>query len=235
MRFLPGMELSCVFDRRDVHVLAYGFDPVSPVIAAFLLEQREHRVQRVCEMGDRLAELGVPVDVGPIVGLAQSVGQASVGRPQLALALVDAGHVRSVIEAFDQYLREGGPAYVPLRPVSPLDAVQMVRRARGVTSLAHPGLLKRDDLVPQLVEAGLVALEAWHSDHDAATTAHYLAMAARLDLGVTGGSDFHGERVGRSRRLGEVQLPGPVFEDFLDRAEMAGAANLPGRPSRPMV
>jgi hypothetical protein len=149
--------------------------------------------------------------------------------------MVDAGHVRSVIEAFDQYLREGGPAYVPHRPVSPLDAVQMVRRARGVTSLAHPGLLKRDDLVPQLVEAGLVALEAWHSDHDAATTAHYLAMAARLDLGVTGGSDFHGERVGRSRRLGEVQLPGPVFEDFLDRAEMAGAANLPGRPSRPMV
>jgi hypothetical protein len=108
----------------------------------------------------------------------------------------------------------------------------MVRRARGVTSLAHPGLLGRDEIIPQLAEAGLLALEAWHSDHDAAATAHYVALAARLGLGVTGGSDFHGERTGRSRRLGELALPGPVFEDFLERAGAAGAANLPVWPPR---
>jgi hypothetical protein len=233
MRFLPGIELSCVSGGRDVHVLAYGFAGDSSTIAAFLRDQREHRVQRVFEMADRLAALGLPVDVGPVVALARSSGQASVGRPQLALALVDAGHVPSVAEAFDRYLHEGGPAYVPHRPVSPLEAVDMVRRARGVTSLAHPGLLGRDEIIPQLVEAGLLALEAWHSDHDEATTARYAALAARLGLGVTGGSDFHGERVGRSRRLGEITLPEGVFEDFLERAGAAGAMNLPGRHSRP--
>jgi len=231
--FLPGMELSCVFDGRDVHVLAYGFEPDSPVIAAFVHERREQRVQRLVEMADRLAALGVPVDAGPVVALARSAGQPSVGRPQLAIALVDAGHVVSVIDAFDRYLCEGGPAYVPHRPVSPMEAVDMVRRARGVTSLAHPGLLVRDDIIPRLAEAGLLAIEAWHSDHAAATTAHYVGLAARLDLGVTGGSDFHGERVGRSRRLGEVALPGPLFEDFLERADAAGAANLPDLRERP--
>ena len=228
--FVSGIEISTVLDGRDVHVLAYGFDPAAPRLLEFLRAQRDDRKRRVVEMGERLASLGVPVDVEPILQAAVGAGECSVGRPQVALALVEAGHVPSVIEAFEQYLFEGGPAYVPRCTVSPAEAVTLVSRAGGVTCLAHPGLLGRDDVIPGLAGAGLFGLEAWHTDHDAATTARYVALAARLDLAVSGGSDFHG--AGRHRNLGEVTLPEALYRDLVTRAADRGVANLPAWPVR---
>ena len=230
MGFVTGIEISTVLDGRDVHLLGYGFAPGDPMLAGFLREQRDDRVRRVVDMGERLAALGAPIDVEPILNVARAGGDCSVGRPQIARALIDAGHVSNALEAFDRFLFEGGPAYVPRRSASPHDVIALVRRAGGLTSLAHPALTQRDDAIPGLAAAGLFALEAWHTDHDAEATARYVSMAAQLDLALSGGSDFHG--AARHRRLGTVVLPSSAYGELVARAAGAGVLNLPRDPAR---
>ena len=200
-----------------MHVLGYFIDTASAALRAFLDRQRTDRLRRVAEMGDRLSALGCAIDVTPILG-AGARGQ-SVGRPQIAAALVQAGHVRTPDEAFERYLAFGGAAYVPRAGAAPADVVSLVHDAGGIASLAHPGVTVLDHLIAPLAAAGLDAIEAGHSDHDAATEARYRALAADLGLLVTGGSDFHGERGHRTSRLGVVSLPAEDFEKLSRAAD----------------
>ena len=201
-------------DGRDVHVLGYFIDIASPQLRDFLARQRRDRLRRVHEMGERLAALGVPVDVAPIA--ADAARGRSVGRPQVADALLSAGHVTTRNEAFDRFLQSGGPAYVPRHGAPPHEVIEIIHGAGGLASLAHPGVSRRDDLLPALVDAGLDALEARHSDHDAATEARYRELARQMKILVTGGSDFHGGDAGhRVSTLGQVTLPREDFEALL--------------------
>ena len=140
----------------------------------------------------------------------------------VARALVRAGHAADMRQAFDELIGEGKPAYVARVGPRPSEVVQIVAEAGGVASLAHPGLLRRDDLIPHLVDAGLPALEAFHSEHDPATTEHYLALADRYGLAVSGGSDYHGEPVRRRSAFGKVGLPAEHFERLSARAAKKG-------------
>jgi len=141
----------------------------------------------------------------------------SLGRPLIAQALVNAGHVADAREAFDQLIGEGKPAFVPRRGAPPADVIDVIGRARGLASLAHPGLLKRDDWIPGMVTAGLAALEAFHSEHDASATAHYLALADRHGILVSGGSDYHGEEKRRRAAFGTIGLPHDRFQRLTAR------------------
>src|SRR6185295_1757262 len=167
------------------------------------------------EMGDRLEALGCPVDVAPI--LESAARGRSVGRPQIAAALLAKGYVATRDEAFDRFLEHGGPAYVARRGAAPSEVVAIVHEAGGVASLAHPGVLRRDELIARLAAAGLDGLEALHSDHDEVTEARYRALARDLDLLVTGGSDFHGDVQHRATRFGELSLSSAEL-DALRRA-----------------
>lgn len=209
VRVISGIEITAVADGRDVHILAYFLDEHSPALAAFLEQQRSLRVDRVREIGSRLAALGAPVDVDRILVPAARHPGRSVGRPLLARALVEAGHVTTMQEAFDRFLASGQPAFVPRTGRSPATVVRIVHEAGGIASFAHPGVTKRDDLLETLAGKGLDALEAFHSEHDRETEARYVAMAARLGLAVSGGSDYHGEVEGGygRRRLGGATLP----------------------------
>jgi len=196
---------------RDVHMLGYFIDTRSPRLVEFLIRQRGDRLRRVNEIGERLAGLGAPVDLTPIA--AAAARGRSVGRPLIADALMAAGHVSSRDEAFDRYLEAGGPAFVPRRGAAPDEVIALIHDAGGLASLAHPGVTRRDDLLPALVASGLDAIEARHSDHDAATEARYRALARDLGVLVTGGSDFHGSDAGhRVSALGQVTLPVEDFE-----------------------
>jgi 3',5'-nucleoside bisphosphate phosphatase len=215
LELVPGIEISAVAGGRDVHMLGYFIDIGSAPLGDFLARQRRDRLRRVREMGERLAALGAPVDVAPIA--ADAARGRSVGRPQIADALVSAGHVRTRNEAFDRFLQSGGPAYVPRQGASPEEVIRIVHDAGGLASLAHPGVSRRDDLLPALADAGLDALEARHSDHDAATEARYRALARDLGILVTGGSDFHGGNAGhRVSALGQVTLPREDFEALVE-------------------
>ena len=224
IRVVPGIEITAVDNARDIHVLAYFIDHRSPALAAFLDRQRALRVGRVREIGVKLAALGVPLDVEKILGPSIDHPGTSVGRPQLARALVAAGHVESVQEAFDRLLANGQPAFVPRTGIGPADVIRIVHEAGGIASMAHPGVTKRDDLIGPLAAAGLDAIEVYHSDHDHEAEREYIRVADRFALGVSGGSDFHGdsstapERARRST-LGVVHLPAAAFADLESRAK----------------
>jgi predicted metal-dependent phosphoesterase TrpH len=216
MRVIVGTEVTAVHAEKDVHVLGYFVDPDSPDLLAFLAEQRDARVERVHAMGRRLAALGCPIDVDALLAPFARSGRA-VGRPAVAKALIAAGHVASIGEAFDRFIGPDAGAFVPRRGASPEDVVGVIHHAGGLASIAHPGPSARDHLIPPMVEAGLDAIEAYHTDHDAETVARYVTMARACGLAVSGGSDFHGE--GRHPRptLGIVTLPPEELERLVER------------------
>jgi predicted metal-dependent phosphoesterase TrpH len=216
LRFLPGIEITAIENNGDVHMLAYGFDPASPRLLAFLREQRAARITRARGMAERLATLKMPIDVEALIGSSAEEGRA-VGRPQLARALVAGGYAVSVNEAFELWLGSGRLAYMPRTGATPVEVIELITEVGGIVSLAHPGATKRDDLIPGLAARGLCALEAWHSDHDEAVTARYLALAEALGLAATGGSDFHGDLPDRSARLGRSVMPAGAFDRLIAR------------------
>lgn len=221
LELIPGIEISAVADGRDVHMLGYFMDPDSPVLGAFLERQRAERLRRVAEIGQRLAALGCPVDVDAV--LASAAGGRTIGRPQLADALVRGGYVADRDEAFARYLEFGAPAFVARGGAAPAEVVDVVHEAGGLVSMAHPGVTRRDDLIPALVARGLDAIEARHSDHDEATEARYRELARELGILVTAGSDYHGERGRRAASLGSVVMPSADFEALCHAAGHARA------------
>ena len=190
---VPGIEITAVENGRDVHMLGYFFDPFEESLVQFLIRQRASRITRDAAMSVRLAQLGLPVDVQPLLDDARAHNNKSIGRPALARAMIAAGHVATTNEAFDRWLGQGRPAFVERVGPTPEQVIGTLHRAGGIASLAHPGRTKIDGRIAALREAGLDAIEAYHSDHDAAATDGYLALARGLDLLVTGGSDFHGD------------------------------------------
>jgi predicted metal-dependent phosphoesterase TrpH len=215
--FVPGIEITAVHEGRDVHVLGYFIDRHDVALNTFLEKQRADRVRRVAAIVDRLSDMGKPLNRSELVA-ARARGR-SLGRPLIARALVKAGHVADTRQAFDQLIGEGRPAFIPRTGPSPADVIGMIALAGGVSSLAHPGLLRRDDLIPAMIEAGLTAIEAFHSEHDAAATEHYLTLAARHGILVSGGSDYHGERERRRAAFGMVGLPADRFASLKAKAE----------------
>ena len=202
---VAGIEITAVLDGRDVHMLAYFIDVADAAFQRFLVSQRAARVARLEAIGERLAELGMPVQLEAALALGRLQSSVSVGRPQAARALVAAGHVKDMNQAFDRWLGTGRPAFVPRVGPPPVDVIAIVHAARGVVSIAHPGRTQIDDHLPGLRAAGLDAIEVYHSDHDEATTARYAAMAGELGVLVTGGSDFHDPA--SKLRPGSVTLP----------------------------
>ena len=218
MTVVPGIEITSVHRGKDVHMLAYCLPETAPGLKDLLASQRQQRVERAIEIADRLARLGAPIDVQPFIAAASAPGGKAIARPQIAQALITAGHVATVAEAFDRFLGEDSPAYVPHRGASPSEVVALITAGNGVASLAHPGYRPQDEIIPGLVEAGMQAIEAFHSSHDAVAQAHYLDVAKRHDLLVTGGSDYHGEGTRRAEFFGVLNLPLEHFEALMARA-----------------
>ena len=218
LEFVPGIEITANREGVDVHVLGYFFDHGSPDFLAFLSEQRKRRIDRARDMLTRLATLGLALDADAILEPAVDDAGISVGRPWIARALVAAGHVATPTEAFDRWLSRGRPAFVPRAAAAPEDVVARIHQAGGVASMAHPGVVERDAWIQDLAAQGLDALEAYHSDHDARTTARYVAVARGLGLAVTGGSDFHADTAHGPTTPGSVCLPREEYERLKRRA-----------------
>jgi predicted metal-dependent phosphoesterase TrpH len=214
---IAGIEITAVYDGRDVHMLAYFVDVGDAAFQRFLSSQRTSRIERLEAIGARLAEMGVPVRLEAALALARLQSSVSVGRPQAARAMVAAGHVKDAREAFDRWLGTGKPGFVPRVGPTPETVIEIVHAARGVVSMAHPGRTQIDDQLARLGEAGLDALEVYHSDHDEAAVTRYAAMAAEIGLLVTGGSDFHDPA--SALRPGSVTLPWPHWDRLLARRQ----------------
>lgn len=208
---ISGIEITALDDGRDLHILGYFLDPRNEALDRFLSAQRGARLARAHAIGDRLAALGMPIDLAPVVARAAADSRRSIGRPLIARAMVDAGYVRDTKEAFDRWLGTDCPAFVPRSGAAADAVVGIIHDAGGLASLAHPGKMRREPPVALLARAGLDAIEVFHPDHDAALVDRYQTVARELGLLVTGGSDFHGDPA-HGLEPGSVTLPAAEFE-----------------------
>jgi predicted metal-dependent phosphoesterase TrpH len=227
LTLVTGAELSCRVDGVSMHMLAYLFDPEEPALLAERELVRDDRVPRAKGMIAKLNELGVPVTWEQVKRIA---GDGSVGRPHVASALVELGVVPTVSDAFtDQWLADGGRAFVEKHETDPFEAIRLVKGAGGVTVFAHPAAAKRGRTVPrsaiaEMAAVGLDGIEVDHMDHDEDARTRLRGLAKDLGLLVTGSSDYHGSR--KTVALGEHTTDPEVYAEIARRA--TGASPVSG-------
>ena len=192
IEFIPGIEINTDVGGGEVHVLGYCIEYQRPAFQAILKVLRDARERRGQRMVELLNEQGVHVSWERVRHLAQG----SVGRPHVAKALLEAGYVSTIGEAFDTYIGTGKPAYVPRYKLSPKDAVRLINSANGLPVIAHPielpGLDELRNWLPDLVQAGMAGLETYYGPYSTAQEQALLALADQYSLIPTGGTDFHG-------------------------------------------
>ena len=194
IEIIPGIEVSSRHGETELHILGYFLDWQDPLLLPRLARLRTGRHERNSRIVEKLNNLGLTLTYEEVKARA---GSDSVGRPHIARVLMEKGYVQSAKEAFDRFLGEDKPAYVPRDLPEPAEAIAWIRAARGLPVLAHPTWVRESaeglsKLCERLKGAGLMGIEAHYSTHKPQQTADYLDMARRLDLLVTGGSDFHG-------------------------------------------
>ncbi|MET8771486.1 PHP domain-containing protein [Streptomyces sp. NPDC004658] len=227
LTLVTGAELSCRVDGVSMHLLAYLFDPEEPALLAERELVRDDRVPRAKGMVAKLNALGVPVTWEQVERIAAG---GSVGRPHVASALVELGVVPTVSDAFtEEWLADGGRAFVEKHETDPFEAIRLVKAAGGVCVFAHPAAAKRGRTVPEfriaeMAEAGLDGIEVDHMDHDADARDRLRGLAKELGLLVTGSSDYHGSR--KTVALGAWTTDPEVYGEITRRA--TGAFPVPG-------
>ncbi len=209
IRLVPGIELSTFLGAKEIHVLGHFVDPDHVSLRRFEDFLAGHRRDRMRQIVAKLDGLGVRIRIEDVERWS---GGKTLGRPHVARAVVAAGAVATVREAFDRYLGEGRPAYVGRFRLEVPEAVALVRGAGGTATIAHPvvsGLEERE--VERLREAGVDGLEVYHPDHEPGDREWLLRLANRIGLVPTAGSDFHGETISPDRHLGGVTMPAEAF------------------------
>ncbi|MEP7288542.1 MAG: PHP domain-containing protein [Chloroflexota bacterium] len=202
---LVGVELSSEGDQGDAHILGYLFDTDNLPLQNLLSELRGARVHRADRIVQKLSGLGIDVPLERVYALA---GSGAVGRPHVARAMVEAGFVGSLQEAFDKYLGDDGPAYVPHFNLTPEDAIRAVHAAGGIAVLAHPGRYEAyGKIIAGLLPLGLDGLEVFYPDHTPAIIEELRGIVRQHDLVMTVGSDFHRREGDGSARIGSVKTP----------------------------
>jgi len=217
LRLVPGIELSVTHHGKDLHVLGLFVNPTDGPLAELLESRRFDRISRVREILGKLRRLGVELTYEDVE--AQSVEDGSIGRPHVARALVAAGHANSIDHAFERWLGNKAPAYVPYPRLSAESGIAAVHAAGGITSLAHPGVDSADGELESLVELGLDAVECWHPGHSVQEQGHFHHRAQTLGILTTGGSDFHGAGGGHALTLGQPGCPPEAFAALEAKAE----------------
>lgn len=216
LEVIAGVEINTDVPGAEIHVLGYFLDPSHAELNTELARIREGRLSRARKMAEALTAMGAPVRFERILEIA---GDGAVGRPHVAQALLEAGHVRGFGEAFEKYIGRNSPAYVERTKFSPAEACALICRAGGVPSLAHPVFFDRygaikaafdlDQILPPMLEAGLTGIEVYYPGYDAITIERLLGVARRYGLLPTGGTDFHGVRANEPD-LGGIYVPRKV-------------------------
>lgn len=213
---IPATELSCGYDGADIHILAYAFNTFDERIDERLRRFREVRQRRGYAMVEKLRSLGYDISPERVEQLAAG---GAMGRPHVARALVERGYVASIGEAFDKLLGSGKPAYIEKARFSIDEAVALIHDAGGVLSIAHPTLYPdHERIVPELLDAGIDAIEIFHPNVDEENRERYRNLARFRGKFVTGGSDDHGSAK-EVETLGTVRVAETLIGPILERMQ----------------
>jgi len=217
VEIIPGIEISCLYEDVELHILGYFINKEEPLLEHTLATYRASREDRNPRIVQRLRELGCELTYEEVKAFA---GAAIIGRPHIAQVLLHKGYVKSVAEAFDRFLGDGGPAYVARVLPTPAEAIGLIRQAGGVPVLAHPVYTSRlkepfDQVCATLKAFGLLGLETIYSSHTQQQTDRYRTVAREQGLLVTGGSDFHGDskpNILAGTGYGNLAVPADLLE-----------------------
>lgn len=222
MEVISGTELSVTWNNQSMEILGYHFRTDGRELLALLAEKKRGRINRARAIVEKLAELGMPLLWDKVQEIG---GPGSIGRPHIAQAMVEAGYVQNVKEAFDKYLGTDKPANVGSeRQFSLEEGISAIHEAGGVAVIAHPILpgvddyLDLDKILPDAIRAGIDGIEAYYTGYTEDITRMIEEKAFRHNLIVTGGSDYHGGNVNPHLRLGEVAVPEKCVEMIRQRA-----------------
>jgi predicted metal-dependent phosphoesterase TrpH len=220
---IPGIEMSTDVPGNEVHILGHFIDRHDETFLSRLEKFQESRRGRARKMVEKLVKLGKPITWERVQHFA---GEGAVGRPHIALALVEAGHVASVNEAFNRYLSRTGPAYAERERLNPDEVIELLRSVGGLATLAHPRELRAsgglEDLLSDLKRAGLTGMEVYYQDYAPDEVEFFRLLAARFDLLPLGGSDYHGLGNPQQREPGDIPLPIEPVENLLAIAGEGG-------------
>jgi predicted metal-dependent phosphoesterase TrpH len=225
---VPGVELSTDIPGSEIHILGYFMDVDNANFQRELSRFREGRLGRGQEMVRKLRGLGMDITWERVQEIA---GDASVGRPHVAQALLERGYVKTIAEAFDRFIGREGPAYAEREKLTPEQAIELIRSAGGMAFFAHPSYTKDiETVIPGMKNAGLTGMEVYYRSYPPETVEWLRSVAERYELMPLGGSDFHGLGNEGDREIGDIPLPEQAIERFLNEGARVGAQRSSAEP-----
>lgn len=208
---IPGIEFSTLYEGEEIHILGYLFDCYDKEFNSFIRNMQEHRSDRAVKIIDKFRSIGIDLTMEEL--LQKSRGE-SIGRPHFAYLLMEKGYASSVQDAFKKYLLPGSVCYVERFKITPEDTIKRIREAGGVSILAHPGLIKNQDLVKSILEMKIDGIEVYHSKHTSKQNREYYYLARENQLFITGGSDCHSKIPNEKPFIGSVKIPYSYVENI---------------------
>lgn len=209
IEFITGVEISAFQDGSEIHILGYMFDRTNLQLNLALVELQSKRRIRASQIVEKLASKGVNISLDRVFEKAKGT---SVGRPHIAAVMVEEEFVSNFSEAFDKYLSLDFVREFECAKPSPKQAMALIIEAGGFPVLAHPSKYNRDELIPQMVQDGLVGIETYCHGLDKKNTQRYRTIAKKHNLIFCGGSDFHCERPGMRCGVGSLPIPYDTIE-----------------------
>jgi len=209
LELITGVEISTVWEGKEIHILGYLIDQNDERLNAKLTEMKNSRSERIKKMVAKLKSLGYDIHISEVTEIS---GPGAIGRPHIAKVLLEKGYVKNIKEAFLKLLSPGCPAYIPRYKITPQEAITLILAADGIPVLAHPGVNPDDKLIPYLKELGLLGIEVWHPEHNSQAIDKYYNLAKAYGLLMTGGSDWHGSNKDLEFSLGSIKIDYSLVE-----------------------
>lgn len=225
LEIIQGVEVNTLYKNYEVHILGYFMNVNNSDFQNLMKVQQQARINQTLEIIDLLDKKeGIKILFDSIK--AQVAEGGSIGRPHIAKAITSAGGTSTVMEAYSKYINDKSPVYVQRKTVSPQDAVEIIYDAGGVPVIAHPHDIDiAETLIKDLMNYGLVGIEAYHRKHSPAVVEYFSSMAEKLGLIVTGGSDFHAPNMLNGQiLLGKHFIPEWIYDKLIQekkRLDMA--------------
>jgi hypothetical protein len=216
IEYIPGVEISAVHAGKDIHILGYYFDPTNLNFNIQMQEQSRNRSQRIKLILKKLAALDIKISYEMVKGFSKN---GVLGRPHIAMALLKEEYVSSFSEAFNKYLGDQGAAFIEKKGLTVEQSLQLIRRAGGISVMAHPHKTNADSLIPEMVKMGLGGIETYCHSQKGNVGRKYREIAKKHQLVCSGGSDFHGD-VGGGASVGSLKIPHSVTVELKEHLEL---------------